>query len=111
VQSTRTATSTGTITPLASAKNSIISYPSPARGNALWFYFNADKPGRLEIVIYNVTGEKVGNLETDLAQSGPGRLKWMGDLAPGVYLYRAHFLDVVGEGTWLGTQKIAIVKP
>jgi hypothetical protein len=100
-----------TITPFPAAANAIFSYPSPARGKEVWFYFNAAKPGHLEIELFNIAGEKIGNPVQALAQSGYGRLRWdLGQVAPGIYLYRSRFLDLSGQGSWSSIQKIAIVK-
>jgi len=106
-----TVTVTVTITPVLVKPGAIFSYPAPARGAEVWFYFNAPKPGRVEIELYNVAGEKITNLGEDLAQSGNGRLRWtLGSVAPGVYLYRVRFLDHGGQGDWSGIQKMAVVK-
>jgi hypothetical protein len=110
-QSSTTVTFTVTITPFPAAANAIFSYPSPARGKEVWFYFNAAKPGHLELEFYNISGEKIGTLGTDLAQNGYGRLRWdLGSVAPGIYLYRARFLDTSGQGSWTTFQKMAVVK-
>jgi hypothetical protein len=109
--SSQTTTQTVTITPAVIPKNTIISYPSPARGKELWFYFNADQAGRLEIELFNVSGEKIITLSTPVPQPGYGRLQWgLDKVSPGIYLYHARFLDAGGNGTWGKIQKIAVAK-
>jgi len=47
-----------------------------------------EEPGRVEISVYNLAGERVAELAGSLPQ-GPGELVWeCGALAPGIYLAR-----------------------
>jgi hypothetical protein len=109
--SSQTTTQTVTITPVMIPRNTIISYPSPARGKELWFYYNAEKAGSIELELFNVSGEKVTSLNAAVAQPGYGRLRWeLSKVSPGIYLYRTRFLDAQGQGKWLGLQKIAVAK-
>ena len=107
-----TATPTPTFTPVQLEKNSVISYPSPAWGAEVWFLYNLESAGHLDILIYNASGEKVGTLEADAPQGGYGRLKWdLGNVAPGVYLYRVRWTGPAGKTAWLGeVRKLAVVK-
>jgi hypothetical protein len=110
-QSSQTTTQTVTTTPLVLSRNTLLCYPAPARGKEVWFYFNADQAGRLEIELFNVSGEKIKSLGEALPQAGYGHFRWALDkVSPGVYLYRARFLDNGGKGAWGSLQKMAVVK-
>jgi len=68
-----------------------------------------EAPGKVQIEIFNIAGEKVEVLGAQLS-AGPGRIAWnVQPVAPGVYLYRLTFKNSVAE-TASGWKKLVIVK-
>jgi hypothetical protein len=90
-------------------KGFVITYPSPAKNEA-WFYYYAHTGTRVTIDIYNPAGEHVASL-ADLARAdGYQRTRWDSrQVAPGVYLYRLT-LENAGGKSDLGLRKLVIVK-
>jgi hypothetical protein len=108
--STTTITPTVTKTPYTIPKDKIISYPSPAVGNDLWFYFYVDTPSKAFIEIFNVTGEPCKTITEDVLNAGFWRTHWdIQDVAPGIYFYRVK-LKSNGNIIDRGIRKLVIVK-
>lgn len=85
---TGTATPTLTVTPTQiRGDGTIRAFPIPAR-DWVRFFLSMEEPGRVEISVYNLAGERVAELAGSLPQ-GPGELVWeCGALASGIYLAR-----------------------
>lgn len=107
---TVTITTTTTITPIAVGREEVVTYPSPASGDLMWFYYNVQGSSKVEIQLYNIAGEK-GELLTDEHQSsGYVRTPWnISSVAPGLYLYRVSIEDSSGSRT-LGPNKLVVIK-
>lgn len=94
---TGTPTASATLTALVIGDKEVLAYPAPARGNEVWFYYLADGPGKAQIEIYNVVGEKVAMLEVPVAAAGYQTTRWdISHLAPGVYVYKAKLQSARG---------------
>lgn len=107
---TITPTPPPTSTPQPVAAGEVIVYPSPAKDDALWFYYTAVEPCRVRIEIFNVAGEKVETLCDSLDAAGPRRTRWdIRRVAPGVYFYRLR-LEGVRETTDPALRKLVIIK-
>lgn len=105
-----TATPTATLTPVVIGFEEIVAYPSPAKGNALWFYYRLEAPAEVTVEVYNPLGERCALFTETQPLAGYARTRWdIGSVAPGVYLYRLRIRTVQGERT-LGWREIAIVK-
>jgi hypothetical protein len=120
---TPTVTLTVTITPSVSTTptsspepyqtklGEVFTYPSPAKGDRLWFYYRTQAPARVEISIYNLVGEKVDLLVNDHAAAGQQRTAWdIRSAAPGIYMYHMRIRENTGASHDLGVKKIAIIK-
>lgn len=77
----------------------------------MYFAYRMNGPGEVEIRIYNVAGEPAGTVRAVHAASGTGRLSWpLGNVAPGVYLYRLRLVYRDG-GVYTGpVRKFVVVK-
>jgi hypothetical protein len=107
---TITITPTVTKTPYSIPKDKIISYPAPATGNDLWFYYYVATPSKTIIEIFNVTGEPCKTITEDVLNVGFWRTHWdIQDVAPGIYFYRIQ-LKNNGNIVDRGIRKLAIVK-
>jgi hypothetical protein len=109
---TMTMTPTLTITPYVLAEGEVVAYPSPARGNSVWFYYHCDTDAKVKIEICNVVGEKCAELANEHTGSGYFRTQWpIASVAPGIYLYRVT-LETAGGKQILGNgwRKVAVVK-
>ncbi len=83
-------------------------YPNPFNPETVISY-SLDKPGQVELVIYNVVGQKVATLVDALESAGPHAVRWNAAsggqaLASGVYFYR---LTVDGSAM---TRKMTLLK-
>jgi hypothetical protein len=108
--STVTTTITPTVTPHALISKRVITYPSPGRGDDLWFYYEMAEPGRVDIQIYNVLGEKGVRLKQEHYSAGYQRTHWdISKVAPGIYFYRMRIISG-GKTETLGPHKLVIVK-
>jgi hypothetical protein len=108
---TVTQTSTMTITPYQIPTTEVVTYPSPATGDAVWFYFWARASAKLKIEFFNVMGEHCGQVEETIADTGFNRVSWtIKGMAPGIYLYRMTVENPGGETQKYGLRKIMVVK-
>jgi len=107
---THTTTQTITVTPALVGRNEVISYPSPARGDQMGFYYKIQAPAQVTITIYNLAGEKGKSLSTFHASGEFGKTMWtIKNVAPGLYLYRLTIEDAINKRP-IGPKKIIIVK-
>ncbi len=107
-----TPTITPTITPTVQLlpDNTAFTYPSPAKGDTLWFYYSVRGPAEVRIEIYNVIGEKGKVITNSHMSSGNQRTSWdIKDVAPGLYFYRLYIEDAAGKRD-LGLKKLYIIK-
>ncbi len=108
---TVTFTYTPTHLPYALTTDTIVSYPSPARGDELWFVYQTLGSGTIELTIWNFTGEHIQTLHQSYAAAETQRLRWsLTDVAPGVYLYRAVLKNEDGSKQDLGRHKFVVIK-
>jgi hypothetical protein len=107
---TITVTVTPTITPYALPNNQIITYPSPARGDKLFFYYYVGSPTQVTIEIFNVMGEKAKEINENVTEAGYARTEWnIKHVAAGIYLYRVR-RQTTSESTTTKWKKMVIVK-
>ncbi len=110
VSATYTTSSTVTPVPQIILIDKVITYPSPAKGNDLWFYYTVAGPAQVRIELYNVVGEKGLVLTESHAASGNQRTRWdIRDVAPGIYFYRLRIEDAQGLRDF-GVKKLVIIK-
>jgi hypothetical protein len=103
-------TITQTVTPYAIEEDKVITYPSPARGERLYFYYRTEGPAQIRIKIYNVLGELCDTLTGQPGTAGQHRISWdISNAAPGVYLYQLVLEDSNGTRK-LPMRKLVIVK-
>jgi hypothetical protein len=108
--STVSPTPTLTAAPFKVKPGEVMCYPAPAQGHDIWFYYAIEGSAQIEIEIFNVVGEKGVTLTNSHANSGYYRTHWnISHVAPGIYLYRVHIKDAVGQKT-IGIKKLVIVK-
>ncbi len=107
---TPTRTTTLTITPYRIAEGEVISYPSPAMGKHVWFYYQAEPGEHDRIEIFNLLGEKCVELPEQTTAGGYQRMVWnIANVAPGIYIYR--LIRVRTNGTTVsGWHKFIVVK-
>jgi hypothetical protein len=107
---TITITNTPTITPFVLTENQVITYPSPAKGNDMWFYYSAQKPCKIKIEIFNILGERGTVLNDEHTDTGYLRTHWdIRNVAPGIYFYRMSMENADGTRKF-DMKKIVIVK-
>jgi hypothetical protein len=111
VSPTSTLTTTVTITPFVLGADQVITYPSPAKGGAVWFYLQAQAGDEVQVTVYNPVGEQVTSWSETLQPSqGYARVRWdLARVAPGIYLYRLRVHGAGGDRDF-GLKKLAIVK-
>lgn len=110
ISATRTPTPTTTALSFDPGKDTYLTYPSPAKGQDMWFYVYAEAQSQVVIEILNVTGETGDQLEFSAGNSGYHRIYWpLGGVASGVYFYR---VSVKGarEDRQSGFQKFVVIK-
>ncbi|NOX38727.1 MAG: hypothetical protein GXO78_14450 [Calditrichaeota bacterium] len=85
--------------------------------NELKFKFELNSPGRVEIAIYNILGQKVSELSQEFANKGRPSLIWdlknqWGNIVPsGMYFYRATFRNRdTGKQVASTTGKVILLK-
>ncbi|MCD4813640.1 hypothetical protein K8S19_08110 [bacterium] len=111
VSPTLTVTPTATVTPDNPLLNvdlggrPALAFPNPAKSE-MRFVLHLEQAAQVEIMLYNLIGERVAVLQENLPE-GPGQsLDWdCKDVAPGVYMAR-----VIVQGSVKGTIKVSIVK-
>jgi hypothetical protein len=107
---TITTTQTITVTPYAIDRNDVIAYPSPAKGDTMWFYFQTEGSAQVEIKIYNVVGELSDTVRLTATGTGYQRLPWeLESVAPGIYFYRMS-IDDAGGIRKFDTKKFVVIK-
>ncbi|MCK5218169.1 hypothetical protein KAR10_01525 [bacterium] len=112
VSPTITPTSIPSPTPTRYAleKYEVITYPSPARGKDLWFYYYVNGPAQIKIEVYNVLGELCHLLQDQSTHPGYCRTHWdIGRIAHGVYLYSLSLETSQGVRKY-DLRKLVIVK-
>ncbi len=78
--------------------------PNPARNN-MHFIVHLDQPAKVEIMIFNLAGERVARLAANLPAGHGQTLTWnCGQVAPGMYT-----VQVLKDGRKTGTLKVAVV--
>jgi hypothetical protein len=108
--STLTPSPTTTKIPYTISRERILAYPSPAKGDSVWFYYHAQGASRADIRIYNLIGEHCKTLVHNADASEYIRRAWdLGNVAPGIYFYRATVHDELGTRDF-GTRKLVVVK-
>jgi len=108
--STISRTPTTTVTPLILEHGKILAYPSPAKGDYIWFYYSVEGPAEVKIDIFNVAGEKGKTLNNSHSNTGYHRTQWnIRQVAPGIYFYRIQINDSRGTHDY-GIRKLVIVK-
>jgi len=106
----QTLTATPTVTIFLVPAEEVIAYPSPAKGQEVWFYYRLDQPARVRIEIFNIAGEFVSALQSE-QPAGYTRSRWdIGKVAPGVYLYRFRSESAGGVKVH-PLRKVVVVKP
>ncbi len=107
---TVSATVTLTITPYQVDQNTVLTYPSPATGNQVWFYYQIQGPAQVRIRIFNIVGEQGPTLHNSHGAGRFGRTMWdTSQVASGIYLYKIIIDDQSGHRE-IGPKKIVIVK-
>jgi len=123
---TRTITATPSITPASGVtplptatsiptlfawdKDSVVTYPSPAVKNHVWFYYFTEANTQVSIEIFNSVGERVAKLADQSSARGYQRTHWdIQPVSPGVYLYRVTLESPAGRRD-LGFHKLVVVK-
>ncbi len=96
--------------PVAGPRTTLRLYPNPLRGDLLTVRFTLDRPARVRLAAYDLSGDLVAELDA-AGQVGPdgNHLPWdWGGLASGLYQVRAQFL---GHG-WTEElfDKVAVVR-
>ena len=90
------------------ADDEIFAYPNPAKGKVTFLLPNI-QPANIEIVIFNMSGDKVAALNESLLPVGKG-LEWKcSDIGPGIYLVKAK-INIQGAEKALKIKKIAVIK-
>jgi hypothetical protein len=98
------------VVPVDGPRASLRLYPNPLRGDRLTVRFTLDRPARIRLTAYDLSGHQVAELEAE-GQLGPdgNHVPWdWGKLASGLYQVRVRFL---GEG-WSEDmlEKVAVVR-
>jgi hypothetical protein len=89
--------------------------PNPFRGNTE-IKFALPRPGRVELSVYNVAGQKVAAPASGDYPAGYHSIRWNGKdgqgraLSNGVYFYRLEALGQGGPGSLTQTKRLIIVK-
>jgi hypothetical protein len=113
VTATSTKTITNTSTPVAEfdvRAGEMKTYPSPATGADVWFYYYLEEAADVRIDIYNIVGEKAEVVKERHFGQGYYRAHWnIRDVAPGIYLYKTKLVTANGDQD-LGVRKLVIVK-
>ncbi len=99
-----------TTTPYIIEREKVIAYPSPAKGDDLWFYYYVEGGAQVRIEIYNVIGERGMVLEDSHTGSEYCRTHWdIRNVAGGTYFYRMRIKSPAGTRDY-GIQKLLIIK-
>ncbi|MCG2724825.1 MAG: four helix bundle protein [Elusimicrobia bacterium] len=91
------------------SKNSVYTYPNPAKGDNLTFKFHLADKAFVTVEIYNVAGEKVAKLEKANCPAGiVSEILWdIKNYASGVYIYKVEAVSASGSKKII--KKLAIV--
>jgi hypothetical protein len=88
---------TSTIAPFQPGKDAYVTYPSPAKGNFMYFYFYTEGSAQTTIKVWNVIGECADTIDNIFTTGGYQRINWpLKGVAPGIYLYRITVEDENG---------------
>jgi hypothetical protein len=102
---TCTATPTRSLADVELGGKPALVYPNPGR-DQVHFLLHLSEPARVEIVIYNITGELVAKLEENLPAGRGQSVMWKtGNTGPGIYL-----ADIRLNGRSIGKMKLAIIR-
>lgn len=110
ISTTSTISPTGTVSPTVTRTKTtimdgevVLPVPNPAR-DEMRFILSLEEAAKVKLDIYNLSGERIGQLQNNF---GPGEA-WMNwncrEVAPGIYLLR-----VLINGEEAGVRKIAVV--
>ncbi len=92
------------------APGQVISYPAPAKGDEVWFYYTTGGATRAVFELFNIAGEKIARLENRHEAPGAARTRWdLKNVAPGVYLYRLR-LESGKEVKEFPMKKVVVIK-
>ena len=89
-------------------------YPNPFNSETVIEY-ELPQSGEIQLVIYDVTGQRVARLASGLREAGTYALRWDGRddagrrLASGVYLYRLEAPAMTGD-RMLQTRKLLLLR-
>lgn len=91
------------------SKNSVYSYPNPAKGDTVTFKFHLADKAYVSIEVYNVAGEKIIKLEKANCPAGvASEISWnMKNIASGVYIYKVEARSASGSKKVI--KKLAII--
>ncbi|MBN1594492.1 hypothetical protein JW933_01060 [candidate division FCPU426 bacterium] len=116
ITTTPTTTVIATLTPILTPmpyilpRDRMITYPSPAAGDVLWFYYYVQGPAGVKMEIFNMLGEPCQTLEESIPDAGYHRTRWnIARVAPGIYFCRLT-LKYPGGSRTLPVYKLIIVK-
>lgn len=98
------------VVPVEGPRESLLLYPNPLRGDRLTVRFTLDRPARVRLTAYDLSGHQVAELDAE-GRPGPdgNHIPWdLGSLASGLYQVRVRF---IGEG-WNEEmlEKIAVMR-
>jgi hypothetical protein len=98
--STTSPSQTVTAEPYTPGKDAYLTYPSPAKGENMYFYLYTEGPGTVNIEVWNVVGERADQIEQTFNSGGYQRINWsLQGVAPGIYMYRITVDDDEGQRT------------
>ena len=91
------------------SKNSVYTYPNPAKGDNLTFKFYLADKAYVSVEVYNVAGEKIIKLEKANCLAGvASEIVWnVKNIATGVYIYRVEAQSASGSA--VVTKRLAII--
>jgi M6 family metalloprotease-like protein len=101
---------TPVVAPVEGPRESLRLYPNPLRGDQLTVRFTLDRPAKVRLVAYDLSGQRVAELEAE-GRAGPdgNQLPWqLGNLASGLYQVRVRFLGDGWDEEML--EKIAVMR-
>jgi flagellar hook assembly protein FlgD len=83
----------------------LLAYPNPGKGK-MTLVFQPSGSGEAKVQIYNMSGERVAVLNTQVSGATVASVTWeCSSVAPGLYMVR-----VVQDGREIGESKVAIVR-
>ncbi len=110
IQMTPTVTPTATVSRPDMGMDDVMTFPSPARGGMIRFYYRTVGPAEVLIEIYNAAGEHCASVKDIAYQAEYHQTPWdISGMAPGIYLYRVNLKEANGERP-LPIKKLAIIR-